>query len=59
MIFRFNGAVEVIEGLVPSVEVHVYLLPPDILLWKSKTIEGMNMGGCLSVRFPEGELPLI
>ena len=59
MIFRFYGAVEGVKGPVPSVEVHVNLLPPDICCWKYETINGMNMGGCLSVRFPEGELPVI
>ena len=43
----------------PSVKFHVGLLDPDIQLWESETINGMNMGGCLSVRFQEGKLPVI
>ena len=42
-----------------SVKVRVDFLPPDICHSKSQTINGMNVGGCLSVRFPEGELPVI
>ena len=59
MIFRFDGDVEGVEGPLPSVKVHVDLMPPDICLWKSETINGMNMGECLSVHFSEGELPVI
>ena len=52
MIFRVGGAVEGVEGPVSSVEFRVDLLPPDIRIWKSETINGMNMGGCLFVRLP-------
>ena len=59
MILSFDGAVEGVEGLVPSIEVHIDLLPPDIRCWKSETINSMNMGGFISVIFPEEELPVI
>ena len=59
MIFRFYGAVEGVEGPVPSVKVHVDLLPPDIHRWNSETINGMDMGGCLSVQFLYDKLPVI
>ena len=59
MVFRFDSDVEGVKCLVTSVEVHVDFLPPNICRWKSETINGMNMLGCLSVRFPEGELTVI
>ena len=59
MVFRFDSDFEGVKCLVPRVEVHVYFLPTNICRWKSETINGMNMLGCLSMRFPEGELPVI
>ena len=59
MVFRFYGDVEGVKCPVPSVEVHVDLLPPNTCRWYSETINGINMVGCLSVRFPEGKLPAI
>ena len=43
----------------PWVELHVDLLPPEMRDTPTAIVNGLKIGGCLSVRFPEGMSPIV
>ena len=41
------------------VELHIDLLQPEMRETHTVTVNGLKMGGCLSVCFPEGMSPIV
>ena len=65
MIFHYFGnkhgkkVAETDESATPWVEIHANLVPLETRQTHSATENGLNMGGCLSVRFPSGFDPIV
>ena len=65
MVYRYLAAVDGrpvsndVLGAEPWIELHVDLLPPEVRRKKAAIFNGFNMGGRLSVRFPQREKPIV